>query len=110
MLIIVNTMAREPHRLALGSKKALEKFGADLRAARLRRRLSATVVAERARTSRYTLGRIEKGDPHVSIGIYASVLNVYGLVDGMMTLADLGSDQVGQNLENARLPKTSRGR
>lgn len=103
-------MARQPHRLALGSKASLEKFGADLRAARLRRRLSATAVAERARTSRYTLARIEKGDPHVSIGIYVSVLNVYGLVEGVRALADLASDEVGLSLENARLPKTSRGR
>ncbi len=103
-------MARQPHRLALGPTKALSKLGADLRAARLRRRLSATVVAERARTSRYTLSRIEKGDPHVSIGIYASVLNVYGMVQGLEALADLRFDQVGLDLENARLPKTSRGR
>lgn len=103
-------MARQPHRLALGPKQALVKLGGDLRAARLRRRLSATVVAERARTSRYTLSRIEKGDPHVSIGIYASVLNVYGMVHGLLALADLRSDEVGLALENARLPKTSRGR
>lgn len=103
-------MARQPHRLALGPAKALLKLGADLRAARLRRRLSATVVAERARTSRYTLSRIEKGDPHVSIGIYASVLNVYGMVQGLEALADLRADEVGLDLENARLPKTSRGR
>jgi transcriptional regulator with XRE-family HTH domain len=76
----------------------------------LRRRLSATAVAERARTSRYTLARIEKGDPHVSIGIYVSVLNVYGLLEGIEALADLASDEVGQSLDRARLPKTSRGR
>jgi transcriptional regulator with XRE-family HTH domain len=103
-------MVSHPHRLALVSRKALEKLGADLRAARLRRRMSATVVAERARTSRYTLGRIEKGDPHVSMGIYVSVLNVYGFAEGIEKLADLAADEVGQNLENARLPQTSRGR
>jgi len=103
-------MTRQAHRLALGPKKALEQLGADLRAARLRRRLSATAVAERARTSRYTLARIEKGDAHVSIGIYLSVLNVYGLVGGIGALADLTADKVGQSLDSARLPKTSRAR
>lgn len=102
-------MTRQPHRLAMGPKKALEKLGADLRAARLRRRLSAAVVAERARTSRPTLQRIEQGDPHVSMGLYCSVLNVYGLIDGVKDLADLAADEIGQDLENARLPQAGRG-
>jgi transcriptional regulator with XRE-family HTH domain len=103
-------MTRQAHRLTLGSKKALEKLGADLRAARLRRRLSAAVVAERARTSRPTLQRIEKGDPNVSIGLYCSVLNVYGLLDPLKDLADLSVDSVGSELENARLPRAGRNR
>ncbi len=103
-------MTRQSHRLSLGPKKALEKLGADLRAARLRRRLSAAVVAERARTSRPTLLRIEKGDPNVSIGLYCSVLNVFGLIDGVSGLADLAVDAVGRDLENARLPQAGRNR
>lgn len=103
-------MTRHTHRLALGSKKALETLGADLRAARLRRRLSAAVVAERARTSRPTLQRIEKGDPNVSIGLYCSVLNVYGLVEGIGALASIAADEVGQDLDRARLPKAGRNR
>lgn len=103
-------MTRQTHRLALGSTKVLQKLGADLRAARLRRRLSAAVVAERARTSRPTLQRIEKGDPNVSIGLYCSVLNVFGLIEGVGSLADLAVDKIGQDLENARLPRTGRNR
>ncbi len=103
-------MTRQSHRLSLGPKMALEKLGADLRAARLRRRLSAAVVAERARTSRPTLLRIEKGDPNVSIGLYCSVLNVFGLIDGVSGLADLAVDAVGRDLENARLPQAGRNR
>lgn len=103
-------MTRQSHRLAIRPKLALEKLGADLRAARLRRRLSAAVVAERARTSRPTLQRIEKGDPNVSIGLYCSVLNVYGLIAGIEGLADLTADEVGRDLENARLPQAGRNR
>ncbi|MFK7859093.1 MAG: hypothetical protein AB8B64_09740 [Granulosicoccus sp.] len=46
-------------------------------------------VATRAFTSRKTLQRVEAGDHGVSIGIYASVLNVPGLLDGLAILADL---------------------
>jgi hypothetical protein len=63
------------------------------------------IVADRARTTRPTLTRIERGDPGVSIGIYASVLNVLGLIDGLATLADVANDRVGVELEAARLPR-----
>ena len=42
--------------------KALKKMGNDLRGARRRRRISTTTLAERARISRASLYRIEKGD------------------------------------------------
>ena len=38
-------------------------------------------MAERAFISRSTLVRVEKGDPGVSMGIYASVLFVLGRAD-----------------------------
>ncbi len=94
--------------LTVGTTRALKKLGADLKAARLRRRLPAALVASRARTTRPTLARIEAGDPHVSIGIYASVLNSLGLLDGLVLLADATVDVVGRNLEEARLPQRAR--
>lgn len=63
------------------------------------------IVADRARTTRPTLTRIERGDPAVSMGIYASVLNVIGLLDGLGMLADVATDRVGMELEAARLPR-----
>lgn len=63
------------------------------------------VVAERAFTSRSTLQRIEAGDTHVSIGIYASVLQALGLLDGLSQIADISNDRVGQSLASADLPK-----
>jgi transcriptional regulator with XRE-family HTH domain len=98
-----------PHRVSIAVARALRKFGADLRDARLRRRLSMQIVADRARTTRQTLTRIERGDPAVSVGIYASVLNVLGLLDGVGMLADIATDTVGAELEAARLPRRVRG-
>lgn len=69
-----------------------------------------SVVADRAFTTRVTLQRIERGDPAVSIGIYAAVLQALGLLDGLGDLADLGHDPVGQALATADLPERPRMR
>ena len=64
-----------------------------------------SVVAERAFTSRATLQRIEAGDTNVGMGIYASVLNALGLLEGLGQIADISNDTVGQALASAALPK-----
>lgn len=66
------------------------------------------VIADRAFTTRVTLQRIEKGDSAVSIGIYASVLQALGLLDGLADVADLSRDPVGQALATAQLPERTR--
>ncbi len=63
------------------------------------------VIAERAFTSRSTLQRVEAGDTNVSIGIYASVLQALGLLDGLSKVADIVNDPLGQALAKAELPK-----
>ena len=62
-------------------------------------------MAERAFISRNTLARVEKGDAGVSMGIYASVLFVLGMVDRLGELADAAADPVGLSLEEERLPR-----
>jgi len=66
------------------------------------------IVADRARTTRATLTRIERGDPNVAMGIYCSVLNALGLLEGIELLADVSRDRVGMELEAARLPRRRR--
>jgi transcriptional regulator with XRE-family HTH domain len=63
------------------------------------------VVAERAFTSRSTLQKIEAGDSNVGIGIYASVLQALGLLEGLGSIADIGKDEVGQSLASSNLPR-----
>jgi transcriptional regulator with XRE-family HTH domain len=97
-----------PHTPTLAAKRAIRKIGSDLRKARLRRRLPMEIVAARAFVSRGTLARVEQGDPAVSFGIYASVMQALGLI---APLADLAADdQVGADLETERLPKRARTR
>lgn len=56
-------------------QETLQQMGEQIRAARLRRRLSIRVVAARAGVSQSTVCNVEKGDPAVAIGIYAAVLH-----------------------------------
>jgi hypothetical protein len=63
------------------------------------------VLAQRALISRLTLRRVERGEPTVSMGIYATVLFVLGLIDRLGALADARADDVGLALEEERLPK-----
>ena len=45
---------------------------------------------------------------HVSIGIYAAVLQALGLLDGLGEIAGISRDSVGQALASADLPKRVR--
>ena len=53
---------------------ALQKLGADLAVARLRRKESLRTWAKRLGVTLSTLQRLEAGDPTVSLGIVASAL------------------------------------
>lgn len=86
-------------------KSALRKLGSDVRDARLRRRIPAAVMAQRAFISRTTLVKVEKGDPGVAIGTYASVLFALGMLDRLRDLASAKTDEIGLALEEERLPK-----
>lgn len=97
-----------PHTAPAAVKRVLRKLGADLREARQRRRLTMAVVADRAFTSRATLQRIEAGDPGVSMGIYAAVLQALGLLEGLNQIADPAQDEIGQALSSAELPQRVR--
>jgi transcriptional regulator with XRE-family HTH domain len=66
-------------------------------------------MAERAFVGRNTITRIEKGDPRVSMGIYATVLFVLGLSERLAELADASTDRIGLDLEDERLPQRVRG-
>ena len=97
-----------PHHPSAAVKRVLLKLGTDIREARQRRRLTMAVVADRAFTSRASLQRVEAGDPGVSIGIYAAVLQALGLLKGLDQLADPSRDDIGQALSSAALPKRVR--
>ena len=81
--------------------KILKALGENIRLARLRRKLSTEQVAERAGIGRRTLYDIERGRPNASIGNYAQVLSVLGLIDELLNVAK--DDELGRKLQDAKL-------
>ncbi len=66
-------------------------------------------VAAQAAISRSTLYKVERGNPGVSMGIYAAVLESYGLLARLEDVADQRWDRAGLAFEAARLPQRIRG-
>jgi transcriptional regulator with XRE-family HTH domain len=81
--------------------QVLITLGENIRLARLRRRLSAEQVAERADISRKTLWNIENGAPSVAVGNYCQVLFVLGLHKDLLSVAE--DDILGRKLQDAEL-------
>ncbi len=88
--------------------RTLKKLGQDVRDARIRRRIPVAILAERASISRTTLSKVERGDPGVSLGIFATILFSLGMIDRLSDLVDSTHDSVGLDLDEERLPKRIR--
>jgi transcriptional regulator with XRE-family HTH domain len=93
-------------RLPSSASKILPLLGERLKLARLRRRLRAESVAERAGISRSTLWQIEKGNPSVALGAYFLVLFALNLEQDLLLVAK--DDALGRRLQDAGLPARSR--
>ena len=93
---------RTPDQPILPSlQRLVATVGDNVRLARLRRKFSASLVAERAGMSRTTLAAIEHGDPSVSLGAYARVLLALGLEQDLTLLGR--DDTLGRKLQDADL-------
>ncbi len=85
-------------------QSALTKLGADLRTARVRRKLTLDEVAEKIGVSRQVVAHAERGKPSVAVAVYAALLWTFGLLDAMASIADPSNDQEGLALARAREP------
>lgn len=88
--------------------KALKKLGADLKEARIKRQITMALVEERASITHITLSKIEKGDSGVSLGNYAKVMFVLGMIDNLYNLAEPDNDTIGKFFDKENLPKRVR--
>ena len=84
---------------------ALKALGANIRIARLRRKLRIEDVAQRLGVSRFTVADVEKGKPGTSMAAYAGALWVLGLLSGLGEFANPDEDEEGKAIESARMPK-----
>ena len=89
------------------TQEILNQMGEQIRLARLRRHLSAELVAERAGISRMTLSNIEKGSPSVAVGSYAAVLHALNGMDKDLLLV-AKDDELGRKLQDLELPTRRR--
>ena len=89
------------------TEKILEQMGLQIKYARLRRKLTSELVAERAGISRATLVSIEKGSPSVAMGCYAAVLHALNYMD-MDLLLVAKDDELGRKLQDLDLPVRQR--
>jgi transcriptional regulator with XRE-family HTH domain len=94
-------MGRDKVLLLPRNQRILIALGENIKLARLRRKLSSAIVAERANISRPTLLSIESGSSGVSIGATLQVLFVLGLEKDLLKVAS--DDQLGRKLQDLGL-------
>ena len=85
-------------------EESLQNVGENIKLARLRRKITTTMLAERAGISRTTLRKIENGESGVTMGIFANVLFCLGLEKDLLLLAN--DDLLGRRLQDAELTHT----
>ena len=100
-------MGKKSVVLLPGTQAILETMGEQIKMARLRRKISAELIAERAGISRATLWAVEKGSPSVSVGIYAAVLHALNGLDKDLLLV-AKDDELGRKLQDLDLPTRKR--
>ena len=89
-------MPKSPQALQVmppAAEQALRALGENLAIARVRRRESQRAWAKRLGVSVPTLIRLERGDPGVGAGIYATALWLIGRVAALPGLAAPGDDR-----------------
>ena|ERR1035437_554163 len=94
-------MAKTIAPLLPSTTELLQRFGERLRLARLRRRLAAKQVAERAGMAPMTLRSLERGGAGVTMGAYLAVMQVLGIEKDLDLLGT--ADPLGRELQDARL-------
>lgn len=90
-------VAAPPYRV----EEALTRLGANLRTARVRRKLSLQDVADKIGVGRHVVANAERGKPLTGVIVYLAMLWAYDLLDQLSEVADPARDSQGLALELA---------
>jgi DNA-binding XRE family transcriptional regulator len=103
----INRMSKADS-MPLPAVQALRKLGRDIALARRKRAISTSDMASRLFVSRDTLWRLERGDPTVALGTLATAIFILGLHSRLASLVAPGTDELGLDLDERRLPQRIR--
>lgn len=95
-------MKKAAYNIMPDTQNILNIMGEQIKLARLRRNLNASLVAERAGISRATLWKVESGNPSCAIGSYAAVLHALNNLDRDLLLV-ARDDEMGRKLQDLNL-------
>lgn len=98
----VGFMKKAAYNILPQTEEILKTMGDQIKLARLRRDLSAELVAERAGISRASLWKVESGNPAVAMGIYAAVLHALNYMDKDLLLV-AKDDELGRHLQDMNM-------
>lgn len=89
-------------------RRQLAALGQRLRAARLRRKLTQAMLAERVGVTVPTIRKLEGGDPSTSLSVVLRALVVLGLAQDIDRIA--ADDVLGRELQDSELKRPRRPR
>lgn len=95
-------MKKAAYNIMPQTENILKTMGEQIKLARLRRNLSAELVAQRAGISRASLWKVESGNPAVAMGNYAAVLHALNNMDKDLLMV-AKDDELGRRLQDANL-------
>lgn len=90
------------------TQQAAGEIGEQLAAWRKLRGLTAQQVAERAGVTRQTVGRIERGDVAVGMGVFLNVCRALGILQRVVESTDPYETAFGRARSDQSLPKRVR--
>lgn len=90
---------------ALGS---LSGLGERLKEARLLRNWTQAEVASKAGLSESSIRKVEAGSPHITVGAYLALLDVFGLPTAFDRVIAAGDDTLGEALGRNAMRKRAR--
>lgn len=105
-MAIIFAMARLTPPTHSRHRHQLSALGERLRTARLRRKLTQAMVAERVGVTPPTIRKLEAGDPSSSLATVLRVLQVLGLAQDIDRLA--AQDDLGRELQDSDLKQPRR--